>query len=527
MNKLRLIFLFFLVLMLLPILRYYDLSLDRDRFLSASEIRSKVTEVSFLPRLKIVDRNGNQLALDILRETLLFKNEIDKNIVLQLAIEENVAIFLNANRRLWFENDIDITFLEKAKNACDCNPIQEMRSRRYYPYGSITSTVVGFSGTDGGLEGVERVYNTELSEIEFSRSFIRSRKGSKTVGDLEDFYSSNPQKNLKLTLDITLQYKLFDELKTAISSSRAKGGYAVIIDAKSGDILAMASYPTFNPNNASRKIERNRLIDDFYEPGSLIKPFTIAGAIEYDLIKEDTNIDTNPGCITLSGYKRCEAGGKNFGKILPRDVIINSSQVGTAIISLKFSDQEIVDNLKNFGFGEQLNMSWTTDYKGLILNRPRLYEIDKASLGYGYSMAANSLQIARAYTVFANKGYMIEPKIILSDTPIKTKVLEEDIANYILEALRDVVLAGTAENLEQGTVNIAGKTGTAEKYIAGVGHQKGKYLSSFASIFPYEDPKYIMIVTIDEPDPNNYFGGDIAAPVVIEMSNFMKRLKFL
>ena len=173
MNKLRLIFLFFLVLMLLPILRYYDLSLERDRFLSASEIRSKVTEVSFLPRLKIVDRNGNQLALDILRETLLFKNEIDKNIVLQLAIEENVAIFLNANRRLWFENDIDITFLEKAKNACDCNPIQEMRSRRYYPYGSITSTVVGFSGTDGGLEGVERVYNTELSEIEFSRSFIQ------------------------------------------------------------------------------------------------------------------------------------------------------------------------------------------------------------------------------------------------------------------------------------------------------------------------------------------------------------------
>ena len=107
------------------------------------------------------------------------------------------------------------------------------------------------------------------------------------------------------------------------------------------------------------------------------------------------------------------------------------------------------------------------------------------------------------------------------------RLLEEDIANYILEALRDVVLVGTAENLEQGTVHIAGKTGTAEKYVEGVGHQKGKYLSSFASIFPYEDPKYIMIVTIDEPDPNNYFGGDIAAPVVIEMSNFMKRLKFL
>ena len=137
--------------------------------------------------------------------------------------------------------------------------------------------------------------------------FIRdsNRRGEKTFGDLNSFDLSNNKKSLKLTLDVTLQYKLFDELKTAISSNDAKGGYALIMDAKSGDILAMASYPTFNPNDPSRIIEKNRLIDDFYEPGSLIKPFTVAGALQLKLIEKDTELDTNPGCITLSKYKRC------------------------------------------------------------------------------------------------------------------------------------------------------------------------------------------------------------------------------
>ena len=528
MIKLRFIFLIFLILLLLPILRYYELSKDRDRFISYSINQSTVTEINFLPRGKIVDRNDNQLALDIVRPTLLFDNQTQKEMVFKLAEAEGIPVFLNSNRRLWFENEIDINFLKKAKIACECNPIQEPRSRRYYPYGSITSTVIGFSGTDGGLEGAERVFENQISKSQSSQSFIRNRRGEKTFGDLNSFDLSNNKKSLKLTLDVTLQYKLFDELKTAISSNDAKGGYALIMDAKSGDILAMASYPTFNPNDPSRIIEKNRLIDDFYEPGSLIKPFTVAGALHFNLIDKQTELNTNPGCITLSKYKRCEAGGKNFGKIYPEEVIFNSSQVGTAMIAIKFSDQQLRENLRQFGFGEYLNMDWTTSYPGLILDRPKLYEIDRASLGYGYSMAANSLQIARAYSVFANKGYMIEPKIKFDEEVTRKKILDEDIAIFILDALREVVLNGTAKNLKNESVSLAGKTGTAEKYIEGVGRAKdGRYLSSFASIFPYEDPKFIMVVTIDEPDPNNYFGADVAAPVVAKMSQFLKRLKRL
>ena len=527
MTRLRFIFLIFLVLMALPIFRYYELSEDKDRFISYSANQSTITEINFLPRGKIVDRNNNQLALDIVRPTLLFNNQMQKEIVSNLAEAESISIFLNSNRRLWFENEIPINFLKKAREACNCDPIQEPRSRRYYPYGSIASTVVGFSGTDGGLEGVERVFENEISKNQLSQSFERNRLGEKTFGDLSVFDSS-ANKNLKLTLDITLQYKLFDELKTAISLNDAKGGYALIMEANSGDILAMASYPTFNPNDSSRITEKNRLIDDFYNPGSLIKPFTLAGAIQIGLIDKETVIDTNPGCITLSGIKKCEAGGKNYGKINLQEVIFNSSQVGISMIATKFSDQQLRENFRNFGFGEYLNMDWTSNYPGKILDTPKLYEIDKAALGYGYSMQANSLQIARAYSVFANKGFMIEPKIRFDKEIIRKKVLDEDIAIFILQALRGVIMEGTAQGLKEEEVSIAGKTGTAEKYIEGEGRSKdGRYLSSFAAIFPYEDPKYIMVVTIDEPDPNKYFGGDVAAPVVAKISQFMKRLKFL
>ena len=527
MTRLRFIFLIFLVLMILPIFRYYELSKDKDRFISYSTNQSTITEVNFLPRGKIVDRNNNQLALDIVRPTLLFNNQTQKEIVSNLADAESIPIFLSSNRRLWFENEIPINFLKKAREACNCKPIQEPRSRRYYPYGSIASTVIGFSGTDGGLEGVERVFEDQISKSQLSQSFVRNRLGEKTFGDLSSFDPSS-NKNLKLTLDITLQYKLFDELKTAISSNDAKGGYALIMEANSGDILAMASYPTFNPNDSSRITKKNRLIDDFYNPGSLIKPFTLAGAIQIGLISKETVIDTNPGCITLSGIKKCEAGGKNYGKINVQEIIFNSSQVGISIISTKFTDQQLRENFKNFGFGEYLNMDWTTNYPGKILDAPKLYEIDKAALGYGYSMQANSLQITRAYSVFANKGFMIEPKIRFEKEIIRKKVLDEDIAIFILKALRGVIVEGTAQALKEEDVSIAGKTGTAEKYIEGEGRSKdGRYLSSFAAIFPYEDPKYIMVVTIDEPDPNNYFGGDVAAPVVAKISQFMKRLKFL
>ena len=185
------------------------------------------------------------------------------------------------------------------------------------------------------------------------------------------------------------------------------------------------------------------------------------------------------------------------------------------------------ENLGQFGFGKELKMQWINNSTGKIIDNPKLYDIDKASLGYGYSLTSNSLQIARAYSVFANEGVMVEPRILPDIQSKRVRVLSKSNASFILDSLRMTVLDGTASNLKNERVEIAGKTGTSEKYIEGVGYASEKYISSFASIFPYNNPKFIMIVSIDEPDPNKYFGGDVSAPVVGKLSKFMMRLKYL
>ena len=527
MNKLRFLFFVFLILLLIPGYRYYQLNQERDLFLEAAEIRNLNSEINLQPRKKILDRNGTELATDILRPTLLFKNETDKNIAKEILEKESQIIFLNTKRRIYLENNISQSILSNIQKACSCVPVREDTFKRYYPFGSIFGPVVGFSGTDGGLEGIEKVLNDDLVISARRMTFNQSGRGEKLYGQLEDFLSLGNNEGLYLTLDTNLQFKLFNELKDTISTSKAKGGSALIMNANSGEILAMVSYPTFNPNSPDRVIERNKVIDDFFEPGSLIKPITVAGALQLGHIQKDSIINTNPGFITLSGFKRSEAGGKNFGRINPSETISKSSQVGIAKIAIKFSSIEMRENLNQFGFGQDLKMKWIKNSSGRIIDSPKLYDIDKASLGYGYSLTSNMLQIARAYTVFANDGIMIEPKILINMKSDKVRVLSKSNASFILDSLRETVLDGTASNLKNEVVEIAGKTGTSEKYIEGVGYASEKYISSFASIFPYNNPKFIMIVSIDEPDPNRYFGGDVSAPVVGKLTKFMKRLKYL
>ena len=326
---------------------------------------------------------------------------------------------------------------------------------------------------------------------------------------------------MKLTIDINLQLKLFEELRNSIATAKAKGGFGIIMDIKKGDILASASYPTYNPNDSDRVAQRNRVIEEFIEPGSLIKPLTVAGALEQKIINHETLIDTNPGYINLSSYRKGEAGGKNFGVISLSEVISKSSQVGIAKIAIQFETEQLRSNLMSFGISKDLNLNWPSINFGHILDRQKFYDIDKASIGYGYLVNTNLVQIARAYSVFGNNGLMVEPRLMMSEAIQSVRVVNEENANFILDALRETVLNGTAENLRNAKVSIAGKTGTAEKFVINEGYVEGKYVSSFAGIFPYEDPQYVMVISIDEPDPNNYYGGQVSAPIVGNLSEFM------
>ena len=527
MIKIRLIFILIFVLFILPFVKYFQLKGQEERILKEGISRVYTQKEFTTPRRKILDRNSIELATDIRRDTFIFSSNAEKEKILEFSKKNSIEIFLNTNKRIWFQNPISSSFYNDSKEYCGCKIIREEKYRRYYPFGSVASTLLGFAGTEGGLEGVERVFNSRLLTKSEKRKFIKDARQRIVMGDINDFID-NEENSLTLTLDINLQYKLQEELEKAVAMSESNAGAAILLDSSNGDILAVANFPTYNPNDPEREITKNIAFNQFYEPGSLMKPVTIAGAIKYGHVNFETSIDTNPGRLVIPGKVITEAGGKNHGEISLTEVITLSSQVGTTKVGLQFDDRQILENLENFGFGKNFNNNFT-DGSGKILIREKYQPTEKAAISYGYSVEVNIVQLARAYTVFANRGVMVEPKILLEEPVSKKQVITPENAKFILDALRTVVTQGTARRMKNIDVEIVGKTGTTEKYIPGKGkgYIDGKYVSSFAAIFPYENPKYVLAITFDEPDPNNYYGGTISAPLVKSFVSYLKRTNYL
>ena len=527
MIKIRLIFVLIFILFILPFVKYFQLKGQEERILKEGISRVYTEKEFTTPRRKILDRNSIELATDIRRDTFIFSSNAAKEKILEFSKKNSIEIFLNANKRIWFQNPLSSSFYNDSKEYCGCKIIREEKYRRYYPFGSVASTLLGFAGTEGGLEGVERVFNSRLLTKSEKRKLIKDARQRIVMGDINDFID-NEENSLTLTLDINLQYKLQEELEKAVAMSESNAGAAILLDSSNGDILAVANFPTYNPNDPEREITKNIAFNQFYEPGSLMKPVTIAGAIKYGYVNFETSIDTNPGRLVIPGKVITEAGGKNHGEISLTEVITLSSQVGTTKVGLQFDDRQILENLENFGFGKNFNNNFT-DGSGKILIREKYQPTEKAAISYGYSVEVNTVQLARAYTVFANRGVMVEPKILLEEPITKKQVITPENAKFILDALRTVVTQGTARRMKNIDVEIVGKTGTTEKYIPGKGkgYTDGKYVSSFAAIFPYENPKYVLAITFDEPDPNNYYGGTISAPLVKSFISYLKRTNYL
>ena len=527
MIKIRLIFVSIFVLFILPFVKYFELKGQEERILKEGISRVYTQKEFTTPRRKILDRNSIELATDIRRDTFIFSSNAEKEKILEFSKKNSIEIFLNTNKRIWFQNPLSSSFYNDSKEYCGCKIIREEKYRRYYPFGSVASTLLGFAGTEGGLEGVERVFNSRLLTKPEKRKFIKDARQRIVMGDINDFID-NEENSLTLTLDINLQYKLQEELEKAVAMSESNAGAAILLDSSNGDILAVANFPTYNPNDPEREITKNIAFNQFYEPGSLMKPVTIAGAIKYGHVNFETSIDTNPGRLVIPGKVITEAGGKNHGEISLTEVITLSSQVGTTKVGLQFDDRQILENLENFGFGKNFNNNFT-DGSGKILIREKYQPTEKAAISYGYSVEVNTVQLARAYTVFANRGVMVEPKILLEEPVAKKQVITPENAKFILDALRTVVTQGTARRMKNIDVEIVGKTGTTEKYIPGKGkgYTDGKYVSSFAAIFPYQNPKYVLAITFDEPDPNNYYGGTISAPLVKSFVSYLKRTNYL
>jgi cell division protein FtsI (penicillin-binding protein 3) len=386
--------------------------------------------------------------------------------------------------------------------------------KRFYPAGDVAAHVVGFTGIDdNGQEGFELAKNAHLSGKSGSRRVIKDRKG-RIVEDLEAVKVPQDGHDLVLSIDRRIQYLAFRELTKAIEKHKAKAGAAVVLDAKTGEVLAMVNLPTYNPNNPVniKGKTRNRVITDMFEPGSTLKPMTAAAAMEFGDYKPETQIQTAPGYMAIGPAVIHDA--HPHGMLTVTEVIQKSSNVGSAKMALSLRKEALWSTFHQLGFGTSTHVGFPGEASGRLRNYKSWRPIEQATMSYGHGISLTLLQLARAYTVFANEGELKPVTLLKSnETPVGQQVFSAKVANDMKDMLELVVQpGGTALRAQVAGYRVAGKTGTAHK-LGPAGYEKDKYVGSFVGMAPASNPKLIMAVMIDEPTSGEYYGGTVAAPV--------------
>lgn len=390
----------------------------------------------------------------------------------------------------------------------------EKEYKRFYPEGEVMAHVVGFTNVeDKGQEGIELASEKNLAGKMGSRRVIKDRLG-RVVEDIESVRPPHDGKDMKLSIDSKIQYIAYTHLKEAIEKFKAKAGGAVVLDVQTGEVLALVNLPTYNPNDRSVLTGaqlRNRVITDTFEPGSTMKPFTIALALETGRVTPDTLVQTAPGSMTIGTATIHDAHKQ--GTLSVAQVIQKSSNIGTAKLALQMPPQEMWEMFATLGFGQQPNIGFPGAVAGRMRNFKTWKPIEQATMSYGHGLSVSLLQIARAYMIFARKGDII-PMTFQQTTemPVGTRIISEATAMKMREMLESVTLpGGTATQARVPGYRVAGKTGTAHK-IEG-GRYVNKYVGDFVGFAPVSNPRIIVAVMIDEPSSGGYYGGTVAGPV--------------
>jgi len=386
--------------------------------------------------------------------------------------------------------------------------------RRYYPAGEELAQTLGFTGQDDiGQEGMELALQKQLAGKPGSQRVIKDNHGY----IVEDAGSLNPPKpgsDIVLSLDSNLQHIAYRELESAVRLHRAKSGAVVVLDARSGEVLALANYPSYNPNNhsdTSSKAMRNRAITNEFEPGSTLKPFTIAKALETGKVTPGTVFDTDHGVYELGNRKIHDAEPESM--LTVAQIIQKSSNIGAAKIALSMKPETMWQGLSDSGFGAQTGSNFPGEAPGRLRDPKTWRPIEQATMAYGHGVSVNLLQLARGYTIFADDGELKPVSLLKLDTPpVGTRVFSEHTAHEVRDMLEMVVLpGGTAPLAQIAGYRVAGKTGTAHKLENGryVNH----YIASFVGFAPVSNPRLVVAVMINDPGGANYYGGEVAAPV--------------
>ena len=484
----------------------------------------------------ILDRNGQPLAVSTPVDSLWMNpQEFQASSVVKLARALG-AKPSDLARLLKVDGDKEFVYLARGMDpyaaqqvmALDIPGVYTQREyRRYYPAGEVTAQVLGFTNVDDhGQEGLELGYDPWLKGVPGAEKVIVDRYG-RSVQDVENLRAPRAGQDLVTSIDLRIQYLAYRALKQAVEAQGAKSGSIVVMDSKTGEVLAMANQPSFNPNNRSGVSEgafRNRAVTDQFEPGSSMKPFTIVSALLSGKYQLNSVIDTSPGTLKVAGYT-IHDDGNDYGRIDLTTIIQKSSNVGASKIALSLPPQFMWHTLDEFGFGKSTGSGFPGEASGDLPAFRVWNQARQATISYGYGVSITALQLADAYDTLADGGVHTQPTFVrLAGTPETQAVISPQLSSTLRGILESVVSSeGTGKLADIDGYHVAGKTGTAHVATNG-GYSKDKYISVFAGMAPATDPRLVTVVVINQPTHGDYMGGKVSAPVFAQVMRGALRL---
>lgn len=502
-----------------------------DFFIKQGEVRFARTIDLPADRGRILDRNGLILGSSVPAPSIWAIPEdvdLEEGQLSQLAklldmpvAELSKKLADEDKTFVWIKRQVDADIAKKIAELNIKGIYQRKEYKRQYPEGEAAAHIVGFTNVeDNGQEGVELMFNKELLGRAGMRHVIKDRLG-RAVENVGEVVPPVPGRDLQLSIDSKVQFFAYQKLRDAVTTHKAKAGSVVVLDAITGEVLALANYPSYTPDkrkNLTGEQLRNRALTDTFEPGSVMKPFTVGLALETGRVKPTTMIDTAPGTITITGATIRDS--HPHGMLTVEQVLQVSSNVGTTKLAMQMPASEMWQTFSQAGFGQKPQV----EFPGVVSGRLRPYKswrpIEQATVSYGYGMSASLFQMVRSYTVFSHGGQIIPATLLKTTTPaVGVQVFSEQTASRVRQMLKMAAgPGGTAPKAQTIGYSVGGKSGTAYKQIGkGYGSDGNrKYRSWFVGMAPIEEPRIIVGVMLDEPSAGKYYGGEVAAPVFSE-----------
>tara|TARA_S200000501_G_scaffold182305_1_gene171728 strand:+ start:5655 stop:7271 length:1617 start_codon:yes stop_codon:yes gene_type:complete len=518
--RLILIFLFLFISITAIFSRMVYIQLQEGIFLlqAGSNQNTKVRTIEF-KRGSIFDKNGIPLAISITGFDLFALSGLSEDEFLRIQNTLNLRDikYETFSKKTLIKQSLSFDEMRKIRSLQIDRLELEKTYKRHYPLGEQVAPLVGFSGRDGyGLEGLEKSYNSFLTGKPLKERILKDGARS-TIQRLEILEFGEKSRDLTLTIDSNIQYIAYKYLVEAIKNNDGSAGTVIVLDNTSREVLALASYPSYNPNNPMRSIKKNRAFLESYEPGSIVKPLALAGAIENNLIEIDTEMELP---IKIEIGRNIINDRKEYGKLKAFEIIKESSQVGATQISFLLGADRLIENYKNFGFTKPISINFPSSSFGEINSRDDISDIEIATLGYGYGLTATPFQISQAYAIFANKGIFYDFRIVKDNTHsiFQDQIISQTTAEDILFAMKEVVDHGTGALAKLEQFNVSGKTGTTEKLRDG-SYKSSSYTASFVGIGPNPSNQLTIFVNIDGLGSQKYSGGSVAAPLFKRISN--------